>query len=47
MVDQRKRQARQIYYALTRAGKKALEQEAWQWERLSSAISLIVRTAEK
>jgi PadR family transcriptional regulator, regulatory protein PadR len=35
------------YYALTRAGKKALEQEAWQWERLSSAISLIVRTAEK
>lgn len=32
------------YYTLTRAGKKALEQEAAQWERLSTAISLIVRT---
>ncbi|HEX7361979.1 MAG TPA: PadR family transcriptional regulator [Bryobacteraceae bacterium] len=32
------------YYTLTRAGKKALEQEAAQWERLSAAISLIVRT---
>lgn len=32
------------YYTLTRAGRKALEQEAAQWERLSSAISLIVRT---
>lgn len=33
------------YYALTRAGRKALEQEAAQWERLSAAISLVVRTA--
>jgi PadR family transcriptional regulator, regulatory protein PadR len=32
------------YYTLTRAGRKAMEQEAAQWERLSSAISLIVRT---
>ncbi len=31
------------YYTLTRAGRKALEQEAAQWERLSGAISLIVR----
>ena len=33
------------YYKLTRAGRKALEQESAQWERLSTAISLIVRTA--
>jgi PadR family transcriptional regulator PadR len=33
------------YYKLTKAGRKALEQEAGQWERLSSAISLVVRTA--
>ena len=32
------------YYRLTRAGRKALEQEAAQWERLSAAISLIVGT---
>jgi PadR family transcriptional regulator PadR len=32
------------YYTLTRAGRTALEREASQWERLSSAISLIVRT---
>ena len=31
------------YYSLTKAGRKALEQEAAQWERLSGAISLIVR----
>ena len=31
------------YYTLTRAGRKALAQEAAQWERLSAAISLIVR----
>jgi transcriptional regulator len=31
------------YYALTRAGRKALVKEAQQWERLSSAISLIVK----
>jgi PadR family transcriptional regulator PadR len=33
------------YYTLTKAGRKALEQEAAQWERLSGAISMIVRTA--
>lgn len=32
------------YYSLTRAGRQALAQEAAQWERLSAAISLIVRT---
>jgi PadR family transcriptional regulator PadR len=32
------------YYKLTSAGRKALQQEAAQWERLSAAISLIVRT---
>ena len=33
------------YYSLTRAGRKALAQETEHWERLSSAISMIVRTA--
>jgi len=33
------------YYSLTRAGRKALAREAAQWERLSSAVSLIVWTA--
>jgi PadR family transcriptional regulator PadR len=32
------------YYSLTRAGRKALANEAAQWERLAGAISLIVRT---
>jgi PadR family transcriptional regulator, regulatory protein PadR len=32
------------YYRLTRDGRKALAKEAIQWERLSAAISLIVRT---
>lgn len=32
------------YYTLTRAGRKVLEQEAAQWERLAGAISMIVRT---
>lgn len=41
-VSENNRRAR--YYTLTRAGRKALEQEAAQWERLSTAISLIVRT---
>jgi len=31
------------YYSLTRAGRKALAQEAAQWQRLSAAIALIVR----
>jgi transcriptional regulator len=30
------------YYTLTRDGRRALNREAAQWERLSSAISLIV-----
>jgi PadR family transcriptional regulator PadR len=32
------------YYSLTRAGRKALAQEAANWERLSGAISAIVHT---
>ena len=31
------------YYTLTAAGRKALRAETAQWERLSSAISLIVK----
>ena len=31
------------YYSLTRAGRKALTEEAANWERLSAAISEIVR----
>ncbi|MGH9161899.1 MAG: PadR family transcriptional regulator [Vicinamibacteraceae bacterium] len=31
------------YYTLTRAGRKALAKETAQWERLSTAISLVVR----
>ena len=41
-VSENNRRAK--YYSLTRAGRKALDKEAVQWERLSSAISLIVRT---
>ncbi len=33
------------YYRLTRAGRKALEQETAQWERLSAAIALVLRSA--
>ena len=33
------------YYSLTRAGKKAMAHETAQWERLSTAISLVVRLA--
>jgi transcriptional regulator len=33
------------YYTLTREGRRALEQEAEQWRRLSAAISLIVNPA--
>jgi PadR family transcriptional regulator, regulatory protein PadR len=32
------------YYAVTRAGRKAVAEEAANWERLSAAISVIVRT---
>src|ERR1044071_3341393 len=41
-VSENNRRAK--YYSLTRAGRKAMSQEAAQWERLSAAISLIVRT---
>jgi hypothetical protein len=33
------------YYTLTAAGRKALKSETAQWERLSAAISLVVRPA--
>ena len=33
------------FYSLTRAGRKALEAESAQWERLSAAISLVIRRA--
>jgi len=33
------------YYKLTAAGRKALKAETAEWERLSSAISLIVKPA--
>jgi PadR family transcriptional regulator, regulatory protein PadR len=31
------------FYSLTRAGQKRLAQELEQWERLSSAIGLVVK----
>jgi PadR family transcriptional regulator PadR len=34
------------YYALTRPGRRHLEQEAANWDRLSAAISQIVRLKE-
>lgn len=34
------------YYSLTRIGRKRLERESAQWERLSAAISHLVRLAE-
>jgi transcriptional regulator len=42
-VSENNRRAR--YYTLTREGRKALAREAAQWERLSAAISLVVRNA--
>jgi PadR family transcriptional regulator PadR len=33
------------FYRLTKAGAKQLKQELAQWERLSNAISLVIRTA--
>lgn len=41
-VSENNRRAK--YYTLTKAGRKAMEHETAQWERLSAAISLIVRT---
>jgi transcriptional regulator len=40
-VSENNRRAK--YYTLTKAGRKALEQEAGQWERLSAAITQVVR----
>jgi PadR family transcriptional regulator PadR len=40
-VSENNRRAK--YYTLTAAGRKALEQESAQWERLAAAISLVVR----
>jgi transcriptional regulator len=34
------------YYSLTRLGRRALARETEQWERLSAAISLIVKLQE-
>jgi PadR family transcriptional regulator PadR len=34
------------FYSLTRIGRRQLETEAANWERLSSAISAVVRVAE-
>lgn len=42
-VSENNRRAK--YYTLTPAGRKALQQQSAQWERLAAAISLIVRTA--
>jgi len=40
-VSENNRRAK--YYNLTKAGRKVLEQESAQWERLAAAISTIVR----
>ena len=42
-VSENNRRAK--YYTLTREGRKALAHETAQWERLSAAISLVVRKA--
>ena len=34
------------FYALTRQGRKRLEAEVHNWERLTDAVALILRTAE-
>jgi len=34
------------FYTLTRAGRKRLDTERANWERLSSAINLVVQTAD-
>ncbi len=41
-VSENNRRAK--YYTLTKAGRKALAQEAAQWERLAGAVSMVVRT---
>ncbi len=39
-VSENNRRAK--YYTLTKAGRKAMDQEAAQWARLSTAIALVV-----
>jgi transcriptional regulator len=34
------------FYSLTRAGRKQLDEEAANWDRLSAAVGLILRTSE-
>jgi len=34
------------FYSLTKAGRKQLEAEAANWDRLSDAVGMILRTAE-
>jgi transcriptional regulator len=34
------------FYSLTRAGRKALEQESANWDRLSAAVSRVLRLEE-
>jgi DNA-binding PadR family transcriptional regulator len=34
------------FYSLTRLGRKQLEAETANWDRLSEAVTLILRTAE-
>jgi PadR family transcriptional regulator PadR len=42
-LSETKRRAR--FYKLTAPGKRRLEQEQASWDRLSAAISLVIRTA--
>ena len=42
-VSENNRRAK--YYTLTKAGRKAMDQEAAQWVRLSTAIALVVGKA--
>jgi transcriptional regulator len=42
-VSENNRRAK--YYSLTKAGRKALEAEAGNWERLSAAITQVVRAS--
>jgi len=42
-VSENNRRAR--FYRLTAAGRRRLEQERADWDRLSAAISLVMRTA--
>jgi DNA-binding PadR family transcriptional regulator len=41
--SENKRKAK--FYTLTRAGRQTLEKQIEQWDRLSSAVSLVIREA--